>query len=346
VIKQPLISIVITSYTPDRSRDVCELLDSIGAQTYPNTETIFVAERSRELEKTVRVHAQENGMHNFKAVFNNGQPGASAARNLGIQQACGDIVAFVDDDAVLFPDWAVEMVRSFDDASVIAVTGLSFPLWRAEAARWLPEELYWLISCTGWSRAAVKSEVRNIWLQNASFRKEAFRLAGVIDLALGPRDGGQGFKGREFKDGIISEEIELSMRVRKATGKRIVLNPCVKIYHKVYANRLRAKYIARWSYWTGYSKHKTSRLYPGDGADLLSQERALLKRILAGLVPGTLAAFFHSPVDAWRRLAVTVLALSFVALGYFSYAFSRPAARPKLLVEQKGVNNTYVEIEE
>ena len=46
--KQLLISI-ITSYDMDRLRDIFELVDSIKAQTYPNTETIFVTERSKEL---------------------------------------------------------------------------------------------------------------------------------------------------------------------------------------------------------------------------------------------------------------------------------------------------------
>ena len=335
--KSPLISIIVTSYTPERLEDVCELLDSIKAQTYPDIETIFIAERSRILANMVGSHARKIGMKSFKGLFNSGQPGASAARNMGIQQASGEIIAFADDDAVLFPDWAGEMVRTFEDLSVIAVTGLSYPLWQTKAADWLPEELYWLISCTGWSKNTETVDARNIWLQNASFRKEAFKLAGAIDLGLGPRDAGGGFKGREFKDGIISEEIELSMRIKKATGKRIVCNPRVKIHHKVYSSRLKAGYIARWSYWTGFSKHKTKKLYPHAGSDLLSQEHDLLKRILTGVIPGTLPGFFRSPLNAWRRLSVTVLALSFVALGYFVYSLSFRDTRPKLLIEQKGV---------
>jgi glycosyltransferase involved in cell wall biosynthesis len=335
--EQPLVSIIITSYTMDRLADVCELLDSIRAQTYDNTETIFVAERSRELEQKVRIHALESRLHHVKVVFNDGEPGASAARNLGIQQANGEIIAFVDDDAVLFPDWADEMVKTYADDSVIAVTGLSYPLWEGLPADWLPEEFYWIISCTGWSRWQKITEVRNIWLQNASFRREAFKSAGLIDLGLGPRDAVQGFKGREFKEGIISEEIELSLRIKRATGKRIVGNPAVRIKHRVNGSRLKLGYITRWAYWTGYSKHKTKQYLAGADDHLLWQEHELLNRILVRLLPEISLAFFRNPVLACRRLGVTALALSFVALGYFSYFFSSTEAHSKILFEQKGV---------
>jgi glycosyltransferase involved in cell wall biosynthesis len=332
-----MVSIIITSYTMERLGGICELLDSIGAQSYPRIETIFVVECSRELEQRVRTHVLENGLHHVRILFNDSESGASAARNLGIRQAYGEIIAFVDDDAVLFPDWAEEMVRTYSESGVIGVTGLSYPLWEGPPADWLPEELYWIISCTGWSRWRKVTEVRNIWLQNASFRREAFESAGLLDPGLGPRDAIHGFKGREFEEGIISEEVELSLRVKRATGRRIVGNPAVRIKHRVSGSRLKPGYIARWAYWTGYSKHKTRQYLDGAGDHLLQQEHELLKRILVGLLPGTAFVFLRDPVLACRRLAVTVLALSFVALGYFSHAFSPARARRNLLVQQEGV---------
>ncbi len=337
MVNSPVLSIIITSYSLNRLKGVCELLDSIGAQTYDNTETIFVAERSRELEKSVRAHVQENGLRHFKVIFNDGEQGASAARNLGIKQACGEIIALVDDDAVLFPDWADEMVKTYADESIIAVTGLSYPMWEGSPADWLPEELYWIISCTGWSRWKKVTEVRNIWLQNASFRREAFKSAGLIDLGLGPRDAEQGFKGREFKEGIISEEVELSLRIKRATGKRIVGNPAVRIKHRVNGSRLKFGYITKWAYWTGYSKHKTKKFLARAGSDLLSPEHELLSRIFIRLIPSITIVFFKNPLTAWRRLSVTFLALFFVATGYCIHAFSPAGAHRKILIEQEGV---------
>ena len=110
--EQPLLSIVITSYTTERLNDIYELMDSIKTQTYANIETIFVAERSPELYDRVKAYLREKAVANTKMAFNEGEPGLSAARNLGIREAKGDIIAFVDDDVVLFPDWAEEMMNT------------------------------------------------------------------------------------------------------------------------------------------------------------------------------------------------------------------------------------------
>ena len=65
--QNPLLSIVITSYTTERLKDIFELLDSIKSQTLLTQQTqrtqstievIFVAERSRELYERVKAYAE------------------------------------------------------------------------------------------------------------------------------------------------------------------------------------------------------------------------------------------------------------------------------------------------
>lgn len=51
------------------------------------------------------------------------QANISLARNLGIAAAGGDVVAFVDDDAVPEPMWLAALADAFGDAAVGAVTG-------------------------------------------------------------------------------------------------------------------------------------------------------------------------------------------------------------------------------
>ncbi len=316
--KKPLISIVITSYTMSRFKDVCELLDSIKGQSYSNLEVIFVAERSKELLEKVKEYGEKIGLQNFRVLWNDGEPGASASRNLGIKNAKGEIIAFTDDDVVLFPNWAEKMIETYNDDSIIGVTGPAYPLWEDPSMAWLPEELHWLISCTSWFNCNEVKGVRNVWLQNASFRREAFDEGRLLNVQLGPQDSVKSFKGRELKEGIISEEVEFSLVVREKTKKCIVYNPNVKVKHKVPKERLKLSYIIRWSYWMGLSKYKLKELFPqiNRGENLLNQEYQLLHDIFFKLIPAVLKTFLKKPAIAWRKLSVTFIVLFFVTLGY------------------------------
>jgi len=316
VTNRPLLSIIITSYTIERLKDIFKLLDSIKAQTYDHNETILVIERSMELLDRIKQYAEEKAIPNVNVVFNHGEPGLSAARNLGIKEARGDIIAFIDDDALPFPDWAEEIVKTYEDDSVIAATGPAVPLWEDEAMAWFPEEFYWIIGCTAWyvdSETKGITPVRNVWGMNMSFRREAFDLAGTFSSDIG------GIQGQR----LHGEEVDLSLRVKRKTGKRIVYNSKVKVRHKTYKRRLSTRFIARNSYWIGYTRPMLKRIYPKTetDTDLLSTEYPLLKRILTRLFPEILKGFFKNPITAWCKLRVTVISLFFVTLGYSTCLF-------------------------
>jgi glycosyltransferase involved in cell wall biosynthesis len=179
IVAAPLLSLVITSYTTERLNDIYELIDSIKNQTYKNMETIFVAERSKELFQKVKAYTEEKAIPNVKIVFNDGAPGQSPARNLGGKNAVGDIISFVDDDVVLFDNWAEEMVDTYQDDSTIGATGPALPLWEDMSLNWLPEEFYWIISCTAYASWNKLMAVRCAGGMNMSFRKEAFEYCRV-----------------------------------------------------------------------------------------------------------------------------------------------------------------------
>ncbi len=307
--EQPLLSTVITSYTLERLNDIHELLDSIKSQTYPNIETIFVAERSMELHEKVKAYGEQKGIPNMKVVFNHGEPGLSAARNLGIQEAKGQIIAFVDDDVVLFPNWAEEMVRTYSDDSIIGATGSASPLWEDESMNWLPRELYWLISCSEWTDWDKITVARSAWGGNMSFKKEAFSSAGLFLNTLGYHK-------------VMAEDLEFSLRVKSKTGKQILYNPRARVWHKVHQYRLSWGFITARSRHIGVSRRLLKKLYPKD-SNLFALERGLSRRILKLLlsIPGEA---LKNPLIAWHKLSVTILALTFVTLSYY---FSRPSTQ-------------------
>jgi glycosyltransferase involved in cell wall biosynthesis len=313
----PQISIITTTYTLDRLNDITELLDSIQAQTYKNVETLIVAERSPELADSVRRYIADKGYPHMQVLYNDGEWGASAARNLAIGQAKGDIVALVDDDALLFPDWAEETVKTYaQDSSLIGVTGPILPLWEQESMGWFPQELYWIFSCTYWDMTE-KTEVRNGYGTNLSFRREAFNSGERFNTSLGVR--GRGQRGWQEPGG---EEVEFSLRVQRKTGKRIIYNPQVRVKHRVYRYRLTTDFMARRAYWEGYAKAMLNRWYHPAGKAVLSTEYELLHRILFRLLPQIARRLFRRPLIALRQLWVVTMVLSCVASGYLGYQWS------------------------
>lgn len=315
--EQAKISIVVAFYTIDRLRDMFELLDSIQLQTYQNVETLIVTERLPGLADSIRGYIAEKSYPRMQVLYNEGERGISSARNLAIGQAKGDIIAFVDDDALLFPDWAEETAKTYaEDSSVIGVTGPILPLWEEESMNWFPREFYWIFSCTYWDMAAI-TEVRNGYGTNFSFRREAFN-SELFRTSLGVK--GQGQSGWM---GPGAEEAELALRIKRKIGKRIIYNPKVRVKHRVYRYRLKARFITRRAYWEGHAKAMLNRWYSDAGSEaVLSTEYKLLRRILFRLLPKTLIRLFRQPVVALRQLWVVVMVLSCVAGGYLSYQLS------------------------
>ena len=313
----PKISVVISCYTMDRFSDITKLLDSLQSQSYTNIETIVVTERSPELTENIKSYVHNKNYLNVQVLYNQNEWGASASRNLGAKQASGQIIAFVDDDAIPFSDWAEEMATAYaNDSTIIGLTGPILPLWEDISMAWFPKEFYWIFSCTYWDWAN-PTEVRNGYCANISFRKEAFELCGYLKTSLGAKGGGESGKHE-----IGGEETEFSLRVRYQTHKRIVYHPNIKVKHNVYRYRFTFSNLIKRAYWEGYTKALFNKVYRFNNEPVLSTEYKLLYRIFSRLMPGSLKLLFRHPAIALRQLGVTTLVLISVATGYLSYTIS------------------------
>jgi glycosyltransferase involved in cell wall biosynthesis len=302
---------VVTAYTTERINDIYELLDSVKAQTYTDIETIFIIERSEELFNKINDYVKQKDIARAKIIFSRDKIGLSGARNLGITKASGEIIAFIDDDVVLFPDWAEKMVKAYHNESIIGVTGPGLPMWEDEKMSWLPQELYWIVSATAFTGWNEERAVRSAWGMNMSFRREAFNHS-LFSTNFGQTTGGK----EAWKAGPV-DDAEFSIKLRLKTRKQIMYNPDVQVYHKVYKYRLSRKFIRGQGYWQGYSKALFRKMYPNDtDTRALVKELDLLKRILFKLIPRSVLGLFKSPRLSGKRLSFTCYVLFYVALGY------------------------------
>lgn len=107
--------------TRNGSATLRDCLEALGRQTHPDFEVLVIDDGSTDatpdIAKSfgfVRCHRQEHA-------------GLSAARNLGMNLARGELLAYTDDDCIPDEDWLTHVSRAFDDARCVAAGGPNLP---------------------------------------------------------------------------------------------------------------------------------------------------------------------------------------------------------------------------
>jgi glycogen synthase len=101
----PTVSLIIPTYNrKDMLRDT---LKSLAQQTYPNFEVIVVDDGSTDETPEI----VEEVFPFTLRYFRQSNQGATAARNLAARQSRADILAFLDDDILLDPDYLTYLIR-------------------------------------------------------------------------------------------------------------------------------------------------------------------------------------------------------------------------------------------
>lgn len=94
-----MVSIIVPAY--NTGKYLCECLDSVLRQTWRDMEVIVVNDGSTDAtEEIARGYAARDSRVKLITVSNGGQ---AAARNIGLDRAEGEWIAFVDSDDMLYP---------------------------------------------------------------------------------------------------------------------------------------------------------------------------------------------------------------------------------------------------
>jgi GT2 family glycosyltransferase len=304
---RPSISVVVCAYTEERWDDIVAALESCHGQTVPPLETIVVVDHNPALLKRLR-----STMRRIVAVENHEARGLSGARNSGIHTARGEVVAFLDDDAIADPDWLERLGAGYADPAVIGVGGTVAPLWPAERPRAFPAELDWIVGCTYRGMPETTSPVRNMIGANMSLRRDLFAEIGGFRTGI----------GRIGKRPLGCEETELCIRARQRWPEATILfEPSARVRHRVTPERVRWSYFRARCYAEGLSKvmvasHAGSR-------DGLSSERAYALRALPlGVLRGLRDTLTLRDVAGIARSGAIVAGLGITIAGYAAGSWS------------------------
>lgn len=299
-VSSPDVSVVICAYTLDRWADIVAGVEALGAQSVPPLETLLVVDGNPDLYS----RAQDAFPH-LRVVANSRAKGISGARNTGIAEAKGTIIAFLDDDARPEPDWVERLLAPYADPAVMAVGGKAVPAWPDRRPDHLVPELDWVVGCTYEGMPVDQADVRNVTGCNMSMRRTVFDVAGTFDESI----------GRIGRVPLGCDETELCIRLTQTIpGARVVFVPEALVHHRVTEARTTWRYLRSRSYAEGLSKALIGRLIGNSNAT--SVERAYVSNTLPSAMRRELGRGLRGRASGWRGAAGIALALSITGWGY------------------------------
>jgi glycosyltransferase involved in cell wall biosynthesis len=296
------VSVVVCTYTLDMYEHFREAADSVLAQTHDDVELVVVVDGTPEVYDRV---AEDYGDREDTVIAcNDENVGLLASRNRGAELASGDVVAFIDDDAVADEAWAVRLTRAYEEEDAIAAGGKMTPEWVAGKPSFLPEEFYWLVGVTHRGFADGPGEVRNTFGSNISFRADVFAELGGFDVDIGGRKGDKNLQGGET---------ELCARMREEYGQGVWYDPGAEIAHKVFEYRTEFRWLVDRAFWQGYSKRAMESFVEDEGGE----ESEFLGYLLLTATPNYIRHLISSPSPTiLKQLGVLYVLTALVGLGY------------------------------
>jgi hypothetical protein len=167
-------------------------------------------------------------------------PGLSRARNRAVSSA-EDVIAFVDDDAIVADGWWDALGRRWDEAppEVACIGGPIRPRYAAPPPPWLSDGISFTLTLLdrGPHVRDLDPDVEAVYGANISFRVGPLQRIGGFDPALG-----HGSSGRA----IFFAEEDDAQRALARIGCRIRYVPDVAVWHVIPPDRLtRASFLRR-----------------------------------------------------------------------------------------------------
>jgi glucosyl-dolichyl phosphate glucuronosyltransferase len=169
------------------------------------------------------------------------EQGLSRARNRGVGEARGAILAFCDDDVLPAKDWVARIPAALGRWNADGVGGRILPRFEgATPPAWLTgsRRLMRQLALMDWEDsgplALPLAPNPQVWGANMAFRREVFDRAGGFD----PR---RGVSGRRLFRGEEADLIERALRL----GMRIAYDASLTVHHRIGPDRMRKAYFRR-----------------------------------------------------------------------------------------------------
>lgn len=240
---KPQISAIICTH--NRSSYLGAAIDSLLCQDFEDFEVVLVDNGSSD--DTKEVVNQRLGNLRLRYVW---EPvvGLSVARNTGAQTGKGEILAYLDDDAVASKNWLKCLERAFktNDNLMIAggKVGLIWPV-NLSSPKWLSAGLAENLGAYDLGDKMIYIERPNLTPRglNYAIRRCFWEEIGGFDVNL----------GRVGKNLLSNEELHVTEMALKG-GWQVAYLPDAVVGHNVAPERIRRSWFLRRGWWQGISE--------------------------------------------------------------------------------------------
>jgi GT2 family glycosyltransferase/peptidoglycan/xylan/chitin deacetylase (PgdA/CDA1 family) len=309
----PFVSVVLCTH--DRAAGARRTLESLRALAYENFEVIVVDNAPSDDSTKVAVKELEATDSRIRYVC---EPlkGLSRARNRGLAEATGEVIAFTDDDVIVDPLWLRGLLRGFERRNDVAcVTGLVATCSLAHPAeQYFDRRVWWASNCDhklytserGPGDSILHPYAAGAFGTGANFacRVAILRTLGGFDQCLGAGSPTQG-----------GEDLDIFVRLLRA-GHALSYEPSALVWHehRVDDESLRKQMygygLGLTAYLTKYAASRRSRAAVarrtlsgvGHAVMLIRRSRGAgaESSLHSGLVSAEIRGMLNGPLAYWR----------------------------------------------
>lgn len=243
-----MLTVIICTY--NREKYIGPLLESLAANTLSKQDYEILLVDNNCTDHTREVCERFAAMHSdvtFRYVVEPEQ-GLSAARNCGIREAKGELMVYVDDDALVDANYLSDYVSYFHaHPEVMALGGPIEPLYETQEPAWMTP--YTKALLTAWMNYGDKPREypkgRYPGGGNAAYRKMVFDKVGLFNTALGR-------KGNLL---LASEEKDIFDKMH-SMGMQVLYIPGPVLHHCIPQTKLEEDYFNRLTLQIGKSERQ------------------------------------------------------------------------------------------
>ncbi|HOE62440.1 MAG TPA: glycosyltransferase family A protein [Candidatus Sumerlaeota bacterium] len=172
--------------------------------------------------------------------------GASFARNRAYNEARGEYIIYIDDDAEMCPDYLKNLESVINEEEDVAAAGGPIEVgWLGAVPDWYEPDLDFVFNYLYIASYRIRVFYpRMIYGTNMVIKVSILKKIGGFNTNLGPKK----------KHPLVGEDVEIILRIEKNEKKPIYYDPGLKVKHLICPERLNQDYIIKKTEWHGRSQ--------------------------------------------------------------------------------------------